>query len=92
MGAIWAFFYLPETKGVPLEEIAALFGDTEEIMVFSEDIHVDLATDHLVVERHGQSGVTRVATEIRKSGIGDIEAAQHIEEPNVAVSVKTSDK
>ncbi|KAK5400781.1 hypothetical protein LTR06_011273 [Exophiala xenobiotica] len=36
---IVAFIYLPETKGVPLEEIAAILGDTEEVMVFSEDIH-----------------------------------------------------
>jgi hypothetical protein len=28
MGAIFYFFYLPETKGKSLEEIAEIFGDT----------------------------------------------------------------
>jgi hypothetical protein len=52
LGGIVAFIYLPETKGVPLEEIAAIFGDTEEVMVFSEDIHVDHRTHDLVVNVH----------------------------------------
>ncbi|KAK5444276.1 hypothetical protein LTS15_010391 [Exophiala xenobiotica] len=50
LGGIVAFIYLPETKGVPLEEIAAIFGDTEEVMVFSEDIHVDHRTHDLVID------------------------------------------
>jgi hypothetical protein len=53
---------------VPLEEIASLFGDQGEVMVFSEDIHVDHATHELIVETHGgatgDGRVTRgVATE-----------------------------
>jgi hypothetical protein len=53
---------------LPLEEIAALFGDQDEVMIFSEDIHVDHTTHELVVDTHGGSradgGVThRVATE-----------------------------
>jgi hypothetical protein len=53
---------------VPLEEIAALFGDQDEVMIFSEDIHVDHTTHELVVERRGSSagdgGATRrVVTE-----------------------------
>ncbi|KAJ9496347.1 hypothetical protein LTR96_004373 [Exophiala xenobiotica] len=50
LGGIVAFIYLPETKGVPLEEIAAIFGDTDEVMVFSEDIHVDHRTHDLVID------------------------------------------
>jgi len=68
LGAVWAIFYLPETKGVPLEEIAALFGDSDEVMIFSEDIHVDHTTHELVVETHGGGGgdggaARRIATE-----------------------------
>ena len=53
---------------MPLEEIAALFGDQDEVMIFSEDIHVDHTTHELVVETHGgavaDGGVAhRVATE-----------------------------
>jgi hypothetical protein len=72
LGAIWLWFFLPETKGVPLEEIAALFGDQDEVMIFSEDIHVDNATHELVVDTYGGSradgGVThRVATKASAS-------------------------
>ena len=89
LGAIWAFFVLPETKGVPLEEIAAIFGDTEEIMVYSEDIHVDHATHELIVGRRAETGtdrsiVERVATEAGKSG--GLEAHGH--EPNGGESGK----
>lgn len=53
---------------MPLEEIAAIFGDQDEVMIFSEDIHVDHTTHELVVERRssgaGDGGVARkVATE-----------------------------
>lgn len=53
---------------MPLEEIAALFGDQDEVMIFSEDIHVDHATHELVVDTHGGTGADggvahRVATE-----------------------------
>ena len=78
LGAIWAFFSLPETKGVPLEEIAAIFGDTDEIMVYSEDIHIDHATHELIVGRRAEAGsdgsrMERVATEAGKPG--GVEAA-----------------
>jgi hypothetical protein len=62
---------------VPLEEIAGIFGDMEEVMVFSEDIHVDHATHELVVGTHGQAGVVRVATEAGKGG--DVESG-HVKE------------
>jgi hypothetical protein len=68
LGAIWSWLFLPETKGVPLEEIAALFGDQDEVIIFSENIHVDHTTHDLVVHRHGgpraDGGVAhKVATE-----------------------------
>ncbi|KIW82130.1 hypothetical protein AYO21_04273 [Fonsecaea monophora] len=49
VGTITMFFLLPETKGVPLEEVAKLFGDTETIMVYASDIHIDHNTHELVV-------------------------------------------
>lgn len=53
---------------MPLEEIAALFGDQDEVMVYSEDIHVDHTTHELVIDTHGGAGADgevahRVATE-----------------------------
>ena len=68
-------------QGVPLEEIAALFGDTDEVMVFSKDIHVDHATHELVIDTHGAgagagdgSVAARVATEPGRPG-GVVEKA-----------------
>jgi len=70
LGAVWAWFYIPETRGVPLEEIAQLFGDSDEVMVFSEDIHIDRGTHELIIDSHGTGAagadgevVHRVATE-----------------------------
>ena len=60
LGAIGAFFYLPETKNIPLEEMAKLFGD--EVVVYAEDLHVDHNTHELIVDEHG-TGVHRIATE-----------------------------
>jgi hypothetical protein len=34
------WWFIPETKGVPLEELAAIFGDTEDVKVYSAEIHV----------------------------------------------------
>ncbi|KAF2492557.1 MFS general substrate transporter [Lophium mytilinum] len=65
LGAILMFLVLPETKGIPIEEMAKIFGDTEDIMVYAEDIHVDHNTHELVVAAHGDKsgeGLTHVAT------------------------------
>ena len=65
VGVVWAYFVLPETKGVPLEELAAIFGDDDEIVVYMKDIHVDHNTHQLVVDKQrGQSELGRVVTEL----------------------------
>lgn len=64
LGTVIFAFVLPETKGIPLEEMAKLFGDTDDIMVYAEDIHIDHNTHDLVVEAHGEkNGLVHVATE-----------------------------
>ena len=64
VGSIVFYFILPETRGIPLEEIAKIFGETEDIMVFSEDLHIDRNTHELVVEQHNnRAGLTHIATE-----------------------------
>jgi hypothetical protein len=68
LGAILMFILLPETKGVPLEEIAKLFGDTESVMVYAADIHVDHATHE--VEVSGKDGLTHVATDVNETAVG----------------------
>ena len=56
VGVILVAIFLPETKGVPLEEIAAIFGDQDEVVVFSEDIQVGGSGDELVVKEHHEKG------------------------------------
>ncbi|OCL05855.1 MFS general substrate transporter [Glonium stellatum] len=65
LGAISMFFVLPETKGIPLEERGKIFGDTEDVIVYAEDIHIDHNTHELVIQKHGgrDAGLTHVATE-----------------------------
>lgn len=41
LGAILMWTTFPDTKDKPLEEIAAVFGDTEDVAVFQADIHFD---------------------------------------------------
>lgn len=41
LGVVWCIFYLPETKGRTLEEMAVVFGDDEDVVVLLKDIHVD---------------------------------------------------
>lgn len=50
---VWACFTIRETKGLPLEEIALLFGERDEVTVLSTDIHVDHTNHNLVVEDGG---------------------------------------
>ncbi|KAJ9615214.1 hypothetical protein H2200_001288 [Cladophialophora chaetospira] len=54
LGVVVIYFMFPETKGLPLEEVARLFGDENEVMVFSEDIVIDHDHHQLTVraERH----------------------------------------
>lgn len=70
---------VPETKGVPLEEIAALFGEGDEVTVFAANIHVDHTNHELVVDEVGereQSGKRH--TELYPTKADD-EASQHVE-------------
>jgi len=36
------WLYFPNTKGVPLEEIAALFGDADEVAVYERELTLGL--------------------------------------------------
>jgi hypothetical protein len=52
--------FLPETKGIPLEEMARMFGD--EVVVTLEDVSVNRDTHELVVGGEGKDGLRHVAT------------------------------
>jgi len=49
------WFCIPETKGLPLEEMAEIFGDKDEVIVYLRDIHVDQETHDIVADIHGEA-------------------------------------
>lgn len=40
IGATIMWFFFPDTLGLPLEEVAAIFGDHEEVAGYMRDIHI----------------------------------------------------
>lgn len=60
VGVSVLFFILPETNGVPLEEMAKIFGNDDQVAVYLEDIHVDQETHEVVVKGHEGSGIAEV--------------------------------
>ena len=40
IGSVIMWFYFPDTLGLPLEEVAAIFGDHEEVAGYMRDIHI----------------------------------------------------
>lgn len=57
LGAIYLGIFLIETKGVPLEEMAAKFGDDADVAVFISDVRVDHETHEVIFEDHHHQGV-----------------------------------
>lgn len=51
IGGIAMWIWFPDTNGLPLEEVAAIFGDEDEVAIYQRDIEVDFAT-HTIVGRH----------------------------------------
>lgn len=62
LGTIALLVFLPETKGIPLEEIAKIFGDDDEVAVYAEYIHVDHNTHELIIDEGKPSDHLSMAT------------------------------
>jgi len=52
--AIWIFF--PDTKGLALEEVAALFGDQDEMVshTLDQEIEKEMKMDHIEVQHKAE--------------------------------------
>lgn len=75
LGAIYVAVYCPELKGLPLEEVAKIFGDTDDVMVYSEDIHIDHTTHDIVVNPHtGERRVVKKANRDSEKNGGALDA------------------
>ena len=59
---MWIFW--PDTKGLPLEEIAAIFGDADEVAIYQAEIEIDRNTHQVVIHR----------AEEKASGSGHVES------------------
>ena len=53
IGGFVVLFTFPDTRFLPLEEIAAIFGDTDEVAIYQAEIEVDHNT-HGIVDHHGE--------------------------------------
>ncbi|KAF2677245.1 MFS transporter [Lentithecium fluviatile CBS 122367] len=51
IGGLIMIFYFPNTNGLPLEEIAALFGDVDEVAVYQAEINVH---DGIITDVHAE--------------------------------------
>ncbi|KAJ9615908.1 hypothetical protein H2200_001985 [Cladophialophora chaetospira] len=64
VGSLVYWFWVPETRAVPLEELAAIFGDVDEVKLYSSELTVDV-DGHVAREDHHE-------TEKNKAGSGVI--------------------
>ena len=56
IGAILMWIYFPDTLGLPLEEVAAIFGDADEVAMYQRDIAIDMQTKTIVDRRVSADG------------------------------------
>ncbi|OAP54331.1 MFS transporter, SP family, sugar:H+ symporter [Fonsecaea erecta] len=70
IGAIVMWFYFPNTKGVPLEEIGVLFGETDEVAVYQRDIEVD-HINHTIHDRHHEQSKAMDASHVETNIVED---------------------
>ena len=54
IGAVLMWIFWPDTKGLPLEEIAAIFGDADEVAIYQAEIEIDRTTHQVVIHRAGE--------------------------------------
>jgi hypothetical protein len=62
------FFLWPDTNGLPLEEIAAIFGDADEVAIYQAEITIDHNAGGIVVHRIGDDKESGGADYVEDAG------------------------
>lgn len=58
LGGILIWLYFPNTNGLPLEEIAAIFGDSDEVAIYQRDLTVDTTTHTIIDAKQIEMGLS----------------------------------
>jgi Trk K+ transport system NAD-binding subunit len=53
LGGILIYLVFPDTNGMPLEEIAALFGDAEVVAIYQREIELNPQTN-VIIDHHDE--------------------------------------
>jgi len=59
IGGIIMWIFFPDTNGLPLEEVAAIFGDVDEVAIYQADIQVDHNTHTIIVKSEREQGAEK---------------------------------
>ena len=65
-GGIVIWIWYPNTQGKSLEEIAALFGDDDLVVVYQKDVHIDHESHKIVAEIHVEHEKQVITEEIEE--------------------------
>jgi hypothetical protein len=75
IGCVLMWIFFPDTKGLPLEEVAAIFGDADDVAVYQREIEIDHTT-HAIVDHHGEGGLhvgnVKATNDLESSGDGSL--------------------
>jgi MFS family permease len=81
VSAIIIFFWFPDTNRKTLEEVAALFGDEDLVVVYQQDIHIDAEHHKITATMNNVPGAegTETITTVSKDMVGEQEAIEMVE-------------
>ena len=78
IGTIIMWIYFLDTKGLPLEEVAAIVGDANEVAVYQREIETDHAI-HAVVNHHNDGTIHVGGNDIESSGDNSSKGPSNVE-------------